>query len=60
MTDILLKNATEKEMLEEVMKRRGIQITEGEYQYKLVLVDKKTLTSLKTNGQLKVRYDEQK
>lgn len=61
---ILLNKATEKEILEEVMKRRGIQFEKGEnadqYPYRLMLVDKKTLSALKYGGQLKVKYDEWK
>lgn len=57
-----LQKATEKEILEEVMKRRGIQFEKSEkaevYPYRLMLVDKKTLSALKYGGQLKVRYDE--
>ncbi|RHZ35777.1 hypothetical protein [endosymbiont GvMRE of Glomus versiforme] len=62
MNDILLKNATDKEMLEEVMKRKGIKFEPNEnsakYPYKLMLVDKETINALKKEGQLKVKYDE--
>ncbi|CAG8585001.1 5721_t:CDS:2 [Cetraspora pellucida] len=57
MKDILLKKATEKEILEEVMTRRGVQFEKGQdadnYQYRLMLIDKKTLSALKYGGQLK-------
>jgi len=61
MNDILLKNASEKEILEEVMKRKGIKFEKNEkpdqYPYRLMLVVKKTLSALKYGGQLKVKYD---
>jgi hypothetical protein len=61
MTDILLKNATEKEILEEMLKRKGIEFKPSEnpdqYPFKLMLVDKKSLNALKFGGQLKVKYE---
>ncbi len=45
--EILLKNATDREILEEVMKRKGMERTdENLNKWKLMLMDKETLQEL--------------